>query len=90
MSEVGKALVNIEYCVPCGYGNLAAWALTEMFAAGGTDVAISVTPGDNGIFRISVDGDVWYDKSNHENRTPEIHDMKDLKIRMINLLKSLG
>ena len=34
MSEIGKALVDIEYCVPCGYGNLASWAVSEMFAAG--------------------------------------------------------
>ncbi len=82
MSEIGKSLVDIEYCVPCGYGNLASWTVSEMFAAGGTDLAIQVTPGDKGIFTITVDGEVWYDKRDHDNRTPEIHDMKDLKARM--------
>ena len=81
MANPGKVLVDIEYCVPCGYQNLAAWAVSEMFAAGGTDAAITLTPGDGGVFTISVDGEVWYD-TKAAGRTPEVHDMKDLKARL--------
>ncbi len=88
VAKFGSVSVDIKYCVPCGYGNLASWALSEMFAAGGPDVEISVTPGDAGVFTITVDGEVWYDKDGHEGRTPEIHDMKDLKTRLRNLVKA--
>ena len=57
MAKFGSVSVDIKYCVPCGYGNLASWALSEMFAAGGPDVEISVTPGDAGVFTITVDGE---------------------------------
>ena len=40
MAKFGSVSVDIKYCVPCGYGNLASWALSEMFAAGGPDVEI--------------------------------------------------
>ena len=89
MAKFGKVLVDIEYCVPCGYQNLASWAVSEMFAAGGTEAAIQLTPGDGGVFKISVDGDVWYDKRDFDGRTPEVHDMKDLKARLRQHVESL-
>ncbi len=88
MPDIGKVLIDIEYCVPCGYGNLASWAVSEMFAAGGTDAAIQLTPGQSGVFTIKVDGEVWYDKA-QSGGTPEIHDMKDLKARLAAKLDAL-
>ena len=76
--------IEIEYCVPCGYQNLASWTLSEMFSAVGTNASVSVTPGDSGVYKISVNGDVWYDKA-QQGRTPDINDMKDLKARLSNL-----
>ena len=76
--------IDIEYCVPCGYQNLAAWTVSEMFAAAGTDAAIALTPGDAGVYKITVDGEVWFDKVDNDGNTPEIHQMKDLKARMRN------
>ena len=89
MADIGKVQIDIEYCVPCGYGNLASWAVSEMFAAGGTDAAIQLTPGKGGVFKITVDGNVWYDKKT-SGGTPEIHDMKDLKARLKSRLESLA
>lgn len=77
--------IEIEYCVPCGYQNLAAWTLSETFSALGTEASVSVKPGDSGVYKISVDGEVWYDKA-QQGRTPDINDMKDLKARLGNLL----
>ena len=76
--------IEIEYCVPCGYKNLASWTLSEMFSAVGTNASVSVKPGDSGVYKISVNGDVWYDKA-QQGRTPDINDMKDLKARLSNL-----
>ena len=88
MTDIGRVHIDIEYCVPCGYGNLASWAVSEMFAAGGTDAAIQLTPGDGGVFKITVDGGVWYDKKEFDGRTPDIHDMKDLKAKLRHRLEA--
>ena len=37
-----KMEAEIEYCVPCGYANLAAWMTSELFQAAGTAIAISL------------------------------------------------
>ena len=34
-----KMEAEIEYCVPCGYANLAAWMTSELFQAAGTAIA---------------------------------------------------
>ena len=43
---------------------------TEFFATGGTDVAITLTPGDNGVLTVHVDGDKIFDKT-EEGSQPE-------------------
>ena len=89
MSDIGKVAIDIQYCVPCGYQNLAAWTVSEMFAAVGTDAAISLTPGEAGVYTVAVDGEVWYDKSD-QGGTPDIQDMKDLKARLKKHVGSLA
>ena len=50
-----KMEAEIEYCVPCGYANLAAWMTSELFQAAGTAIAISLKPGTAGAFKVTVD-----------------------------------
>ena len=57
-----KIEAEIEYCVPCGYANLAAWMTSELFQAAGSDIAISLKPGTAGAFKITVDNEVLWDK----------------------------
>ena len=52
---------------------------TEFFAAGGTDVAITLTPGEAGILQVIVDGDKIYDKKEEGNQTPNLNRVKELK-----------
>ena len=74
MADIGKVHIDIEYCVPCGYGNLASWAVSEMFAAGGTDAAIQLTPGKGGVFKITVvrrhTGDLRHERPEGEAQEP--------------------
>ena len=51
---------------------------TEFFATGGTDVAISLTPGDNGVLMVHVDGDKIFDKT-EEGSHPNLDRVKELK-----------
>ena len=51
---------------------------TEFYATGGTDVAISLTPGDNGVLTVHVDGDKIFDKT-EEGSHPNLDRVKELK-----------
>ena len=52
---------------------------TEFFAAGGTDVAVTITPGVAGVLTVTVDGDTIYDKKAEDNQTPTLTRVKELK-----------
>lgn len=82
-----KMEAEIEYCVPCGYGNLAAYMVSELFQAGGPAIAISLKPGTSGVFKVTVDGRVLWDKK-EQGRSPHIMEVKDLKAQVANMLQS--
>ena len=52
---------------------------TEFFHAGGSDVAIRVTPGESGVLQVLVDGEKIYDKQEEGNQTPHLNRVKELK-----------
>ncbi len=89
MSNSWQAEAEIEYCVPCGYANLASYMASELFQAAGPALAISIKPGDSGVFTVKVNGDVLWDKKK-EGRSPHIMEVKDIKAKVINIMKSLS
>jgi len=84
-----KMEAEIEYCVPCGYANLAAWMTTELFQAAGTAIAISLKPGTAGAFKVTVDNEVLWDKK-EQGKSPDIMEAKDIKAKVISKLKALS
>jgi predicted Rdx family selenoprotein len=52
---------------------------TEIFAEGGKDVAIKITPGVGGILQVFVDGDKVYDKKDEDNQTPNLNRVKQIR-----------
>lgn len=52
---------------------------SELYSAGGSDVAIKVTPGDSGVLQLYFDGDLVYDKKAEGNQTPTLTRVKELK-----------
>ena len=52
---------------------------TELFAEGGNNVAIKVTPGVGGILQVFVDGDKVYDKKEEDNETPNLNRVKQIR-----------
>jgi selenoprotein W-related protein len=59
--------VEIEYCVPCGFREQAVDV--QRAVLGGLEREldeISLVMGDHGVFRVSVDGEVVYDKADDE------------------------
>lgn len=59
--------VDIEYCVPCGHRSRALDVADHLLDSFGQELeAVSLVTGDSGVFKISVDGDLVFDKSEDE------------------------
>ena len=52
---------------------------SEFFAEGGSDVAITITPGASGVLQVHVDGEKIYDKKEEGNQTPNLTRVKELR-----------
>ena len=87
MSDHWKMEAEIEYCVPCGYANLAAYMTSELFQAAGPALAIALKPGHSGAYKVVVDGQTLWDKK-EEGRSPHIMEVKDIKARVANMIES--
>jgi selenoprotein W-related protein len=56
--------VAIEYCVPCGHLPRASDLAEHLLQTFGQDVdRVSLVTGDNGVFVVTVDDEVVFDKS---------------------------
>ena len=82
-----KMEAEIEYCVPCGYANLAAYMASELFQAAGPALAISLKPGAAGVFKVTVDGRTLWDKK-EKGASPHIMEVKDIKAQVANMIES--
>lgn len=59
--------VDIEYCVPCGHRQRALDVADHLLETFGQELDdVSLVTGDGGVFKISVDGDLVFDKSEDE------------------------
>ena len=52
---------------------------TELFAEGGGDVAITLTPGVGGVLQVYVDGEKIYDKKEEDSQTPNLNRVKEMR-----------
>ena len=62
--------------------------LSELFAAGGGDVNVTVRGGAGGVFQVILDGDIVFDKA-EVDRTPDVAQAKEIKANLKNRLESL-
>ena len=51
----------------------------EFFAAGGTDVAVRLTPGVSGVLTVVLDGETIFDKKAEDNQYPDLPRVKQMK-----------
>jgi predicted Rdx family selenoprotein len=61
--------------------------VSEIFAAGEGAVGVSVVPGANGVFTVTVDGEMVFDKS-VTGDTPNLNQAKEIKAAVRNRLES--
>lgn len=59
--------VEVEYCVPCGHRARAMEVQEAVLEEFGHDVdRVALKTGDSGVFKVSVDGELVFDKSEDE------------------------
>lgn len=63
--------------------------VSEFFAAGGSDTAISLIPGDAGVLTVTVDGETIFDKS-VEGAHPDLDRVKEMKAFISQKAADLG
>jgi len=52
---------------------------TEFFAEGGSNLAITLTPGKDGILKVHVDGEKIFDKKEEGDKYPDLPRVKELR-----------
>ena len=61
---------------------------SELFAAGGSHIAITLTPGHGGVFKVTLNDEVVFDK-NELGMYPTLPDAKELKAKVINMISTV-
>lgn len=65
--------VEIEYCVPCGFLDRAEDVQHALLTTFGERLdAVTLRTGDEGVFRVTADGEPVFDKHEHEYDVDEI------------------
>ena len=60
--------VEIEYCVPCGLLDPAVETQRELLETFGRDLdGVRLATGHGGVFKVSVDDELVFDKAEHGN-----------------------
>ena len=59
-----------------------------MFAEGGSEIAVTMTPGDSGVLKLIIDGDTVYDKSSEDGQTPHLNRVKEMRAALRERLAS--
>ena len=61
---------------------------SELFAAGGSHIAITLTSGHSGVFKVTLNGEVAFDKD-EVGRYPTLPDAKEVKAKVINMIAAV-
>jgi selenoprotein W-related protein len=65
--------VDIEYCVPCGFLPRAEDVQHDLLETFGEELdSVALVTGDHGVFRVTVDDELVFDKEDNEYDIDEI------------------
>ncbi len=65
--------VEIEYCVPCGFLPRAEDVQHQLLETFGEELdSVALVTGDKGVFQVTVDGELVFDKAEDEYEVEEI------------------
>ena len=68
---------------------MASWMLSELFAAAGGDVNVTVRGGGGGVFQVKLDGITVFDKADpaENGQTPDLVRVKEIKAQLKNMIQ---
>ncbi len=58
---------------------------SELYVAGGSHVAVTLTPGKGGVFKVTLNGEIVWDKA-EQGRYPALPDAKELKMKVAEMI----
>ena len=71
-----KAVVEIEYCIHCGFLLRAAWLAQELLRAFEAELeAVMLRPGSGGVLAVRLDGETLFSNREH-GALPELKALK--------------
>ena len=62
---------------------------SEIFAAGGSQTAIALKPGQGGVFKVTLNGELVWDKA-EQGRYPTLPDAKEIKTKVMNMIATVS
>lgn len=68
---------------------MAFWMGSELYAAGGSHVAVALVPGQGGVFKVTLNGELVWDKA-EQGRYPALPDARELKAKVSAMVESAG
>ena len=66
---------------------MAFWMGSELYVAGGSQVAVKLTPGKGGVFKVTLNGEVVWDKA-EQGRYPAFPDAREIKTKVANMVEA--
>ena len=66
---------------------MASWMLSELFAAGGPDVNVTVRGSTGGVFQVKLNGELVFDKKSEGNKTPDLGRAKEIKAQLKQMIQ---
>ena len=66
---------------------MAFWMGSELYVAGGSQVAVKLTPGKGGVFKVTLNGEVVWDKA-EQGRYPALPDAREIKTKVANMVEA--
>ena len=67
---------------------MAFWMGSELYVAGGSQVAVKLTPGKGGVFKVTLNGEVVFDKA-EIGRYPALPDAKEIKASVASMIEAV-
>ena len=85
-----KPIVCITYCTQCNWLLRSAWMASELLSTFSLELgAVTLVPGTGGIFEISLDGDLVWERK-RDGGFPDVKQLKQLVRDRIDPDRDLG
>ncbi|WP_193337445.1 SelT/SelW/SelH family protein [Devosia beringensis] len=90
MTAPARPVLTITYCTQCNWLLRSAWMAQEVLSTFSLEIgAVTLVPGTGGIFEISLDGDLVWERK-RDGGFPDVKALKQLVRDRIDPERSLG